>query len=86
MIDLTGYKFARDGVWNPVLGGWISSAALLPLGLFLTYKAVNDSVILNGEAYMMFFKKYLYPKYLLRFLKRKIHKIKNKKNGHIQIK
>lgn len=86
MIDLTGYKFARDGVWNPVLGGWISSAALLPLGLFLTYKAVNDSVILNGEAYMMFFKKYMYPKYLLRFLKRKIHKIKNKKNGHIQIK
>ena len=43
MIDTAGYKFARDGVWDPVLGGWISSAAMLPLGLFLTYKAVNDS-------------------------------------------
>jgi len=76
MIDVTGYKFARDGVWDPILGGWISSAALLPLGLFLTYKAVNDSVILNGEAYMMFIKTYLNPKFLFRFFKRRFHKIK----------
>jgi lipopolysaccharide export system permease protein len=63
MVDITGYKFARDGVWDPVLGGWLSSATLLPLGLFLTYKAVNDSVIFNGEAYMMFIKTYLNPIY-----------------------
>jgi lipopolysaccharide export system permease protein len=37
MVDVTGYKFARDGVWDPILGGWISSAVLLPLGIFLTY-------------------------------------------------
>jgi len=79
MIDITGYKFARDGVWDPILGGWISSAALLPLGLFLTYKAVNDSAILNSEAYLMFIKKYLYPKYLIRYAKRKYHKIKNRR-------
>lgn len=74
MIDITGYKLARDGVWNPILGGWISSAALLPLGLFLTWKAVNDSVILNGEAYVMFFKTYLSPKSLWRLLTGHIHK------------
>jgi len=79
MVDVTGYKFARDGVWDPILGGWISSAALLPLGIFLTYKAVNDSAILNSEAYTIFFKKYLYPKYLIRFIKRKVHKFKNRK-------
>lgn len=79
MIDVTGYKFARDGVWNPILGGWISSAALLPLGVFLTYKSVNDSAILNGEAYIMFFKKYLYPRYLIRYTKHKYHKFKNRK-------
>jgi len=86
MVDVTGYKFARDGVWHPVLGGWLSSAALLPLGLFLTYKAINDSAIFNGEAYMMFIKKYLYPKYLIRFSKRKYYKFKNRKNGPIQVK
>ncbi len=84
MIDVTGYKFARDGVWNPILGGWISSAVLLPLGLFLTYKAVNDSAILNSEAYMIFIKKYLYPKFIFRFLKRKYHKLKNRKHDSIQ--
>jgi len=86
MIDITGYKFARDGVWNPILGGWISSAVLLPLGVFLTYKAVNDSAVLNSEAYLIFYKKYLYPKYLIRFAKRKYHKFKNIKHGPIQIK
>lgn len=63
MIDITGYKFSRDGVWDPVLGGWVSSAAMLPLGLFLTWKAVNDSVIMNGEAYTIFFKTYANPLY-----------------------
>ncbi|MDD4923206.1 MAG: LptF/LptG family permease, partial [Bacteroidales bacterium] len=86
MIDVTGYKFARDGVWDPILGGWISSAALLPLGLFLTYKAINDSAIFNSEAYMMFIKKYLYPKYIIRLLKLKFHQLKNKRHGPIQVK
>ena len=77
MIDITGYKLSRDGVWEPVIGGWISSAAMLPLGLFLTWKAVNDSVILNGEAYIIFYKSYLSPGNLLRLLSKRFHK-KNK--------
>ncbi|MDP4277170.1 MAG: LptF/LptG family permease [Bacteroidota bacterium] len=68
MVDITGYKFARDGVWNPVLGGWLSSAALLPLGLFLTYKSANDSAIMNSDAYAMFIKTWLNPKWLFRKL------------------
>jgi len=79
MIDLTGYKFARDGVWNPVLGGWLSSAALLPLGLFLSYKAVNDSVILNGDAYVMFVKTWLNPKRMYKHARVAIRKLKLKK-------
>jgi lipopolysaccharide export system permease protein len=51
IIDSMGYKLARDGVWLPWEGMWLSSAVLLPLGVFLTYKAVNDSVILNAETY-----------------------------------
>ncbi|MDR1380088.1 MAG: LptF/LptG family permease [Tannerella sp.] len=52
IIDNMGYKMARDGVWLPWQGMWLSSAILLPLGVFLTWKAVNDSVILNAETYL----------------------------------
>lgn len=76
MIDITGYKFARDGVWNPVLGGWISSAVLLPLGLFLSWKAINDSTIFNGEAYVMFYNNYLSPKTNWKRLKNLFQKTK----------
>ena len=52
VIDTTGGKFARDAIWLPWQGMWLSSVVLLPLGIFLTYKAVNDSVILNSETYL----------------------------------
>jgi len=52
IIDTTGSKFARDAIWLPWQGTWLSSAVLLPLGIFLTYKAVNDSVLLNAETYL----------------------------------
>lgn len=57
IIDNTGYKLARDGhleVWE---GIWLSSFILLPLGIFLTYKAVNDSAVFNADAYANFFRK-----------------------------
>jgi lipopolysaccharide export system permease protein len=52
IVNSIGYKMARDGIWLPWTGMWLSSAVLLPLGIFLTYKAVNDSVILNAETYL----------------------------------
>jgi len=52
IIDNIGYKMARDGIWEPWQGMWLSSSVLLPLGIFLTYKAVNDSVLLNAETYI----------------------------------
>ena len=57
IIDNIGYKMARDGVWDPWQGMWLSSAVLLPLGIFLSYKAINDSVILNAETYIDSFKR-----------------------------
>ena len=52
IIDNMGYKMPRDGVWAAWEGMWLSSAVLTPLGMFLTYKAVNDSVILNADTYL----------------------------------
>lgn len=52
IIDNIGFKMGRDGIWNAWEGMWLSSAILTPLGIFLTYKAVNDSVILNSDTYI----------------------------------
>lgn len=52
IIDNTGYRLARDGqvaVWE---GTWLSSMVLLPLGIFLTYKAVHDSAVFNADSYL----------------------------------
>lgn len=52
IVNNIGFKMARDGVWEAWQGMWLSSAVLAPLGIFLTYKAVNDSVIMNGDTYI----------------------------------
>lgn len=57
IINNTGYKMARDGKWIVWMGMWTSSAILAPLGAFLTYKSNNDSVVLNADAYVSWFKK-----------------------------
>ena len=65
MISIAGEKFAREGVIPPYIGMWLSSFILMPLGIFLTYKATTDSVILNADTYLLFFKKIF-----IRFYKR----------------
>ncbi|MDD3064049.1 MAG: LptF/LptG family permease [Massilibacteroides sp.] len=52
MINNIGQKMARDGIWAIWEGMWLSSFVLAPIGIFLTYKAVNDSVILNADTYL----------------------------------
>lgn len=51
IIDNTGYKMARDGKMEVWEGMWLSAAVLLPLGIFFTYKAVNDSAVFNPDAW-----------------------------------
>lgn len=57
IISISGEKFAREAVVPPYIGMWLSSFILMPLGIFLTYKATTDSVILNSDTYLLFFKK-----------------------------
>lgn len=52
IIDNTGYKMARDGHINVWIGMWLSSSILLPLGIFVTYKAMNDSAVFNKDLYI----------------------------------
>lgn len=70
IISLTGEKFVRELLWSPVMGMWLSTFILLPLGVFLSYKATTDSVVLNTEFYKESLKKiYLKKK---RFLQKEI--------------
>ena len=57
IIDNTGYKMAREGIWEVWQGMWLSAAILLPFGILLTYMAATESSIMNGESYIMTFKK-----------------------------
>ncbi len=52
LIDNTGYKMAREGFWPVWAGIWLSSSILLPIGIFLTYKAATDSSLLNPDAWL----------------------------------
>ncbi|MBR0037402.1 MAG: LptF/LptG family permease [Bacteroidales bacterium] len=55
VIDNSGYKLARDGAWEPWAGVWLSSMVLAPVGIFLTWRAINDSTLFDWDAYKIFF-------------------------------
>lgn len=57
IIDNTGYKMARDGRVEVWIGMWLSTAILLPLGIFVTYKAMNDSAVFNKDLYRNFIRR-----------------------------
>jgi lipopolysaccharide export system permease protein len=52
LLSITGEKFAKEGLWTVVEGMWLSSAVLLPIGLFLTWKATTDSKIFDWDFYL----------------------------------
>jgi lipopolysaccharide export system permease protein len=46
-----GEKFAKENSLTPFTGMWMATFILLPVGLFLTYKAMRDSHLFNKEFY-----------------------------------
>lgn len=50
IVDITGVKLARDGSISPALGAFASAAVMLPIGLFLTWKAIHDSDLSNIDS------------------------------------
>ncbi len=57
VVDISAQKFVRELIIPAFPGMWISSFILLPLGIFLTYKATTDSVILNIETYYLVYQR-----------------------------
>lgn len=59
IIDSGATRVGKSGEMNVVLGTWMSTLVLAPLGGFLTYKSNKDSVVFNIDVYMAFFRKIL---------------------------
>ena len=52
-----GEKFAKEDKMTVIIGMWLSTLVLVPVGIFLTYKAMHDSQLLNKEFYSRIRKK-----------------------------
>ncbi len=57
IIDSGATRVAKSGEMNIILGTWMSSLVLAPMGIFLTYKSNKDSVVFNIDLYKAFFRK-----------------------------
>ncbi|WP_418991327.1 LptF/LptG family permease [Alistipes sp.] len=51
IISITGEKLAKEGNWDAVYGMWLSTFILTPIAVYLTYKATNDSTLLDTDWY-----------------------------------
>ena len=57
ILDNTGYRMARGGMWAIWFGKGLATAVLTPLAIFFTYKANKDSVVFNIDVYRNFFQR-----------------------------
>lgn len=57
LLNTFGERLAHEGVLSVFVGMWLSTIILIPVGVFLTYKAMDDSQLFNQEAYYRVFSK-----------------------------
>lgn len=51
ILDNSGYRMARGGMWTVWFGKSLATAVLAPIAIFVTYKANNDSTVFNTDLY-----------------------------------
>jgi lipopolysaccharide export system permease protein len=51
LLNNFGKKFVGQAVLSPFAGMWMPTYVLTPIGIFLIYKALNDSQLFNKEFY-----------------------------------
>ncbi|WP_314311621.1 LptF/LptG family permease [Hoylesella saccharolytica] len=59
ILDNSGYQMSRRGIWTVWFGRSLAPGVLVPVAIFVTYKANKDSVVFNLDAYRHFFRKFL---------------------------
>lgn len=56
-ISIIGEKSAKEMAVAPWFGAWLATMVLMPLGVWLTFKATADSKLFDKDQYILFFKK-----------------------------
>ena len=51
ILDNSGYRMARSGMWAVWFGKGLAPGVLIPIAIFVTYKADNDSMVFNMDMY-----------------------------------
>ncbi|MDN5554356.1 LptF/LptG family permease [Prevotella sp.] len=59
ILDNSGYRMARGGMWSVWFGKGLAPAVLTPIAVFVTYKANKDSVVFNLDLYKEIMRKIL---------------------------
>ena len=57
ILDNTGYRMSRQASWPIWVGHLMAPAVMTPLAVLVTYKAMNDSMVFNADAWRRFFSK-----------------------------
>lgn len=57
LLNNFGKKFVKEDVLQPIAGMWLATIVLVPIGLFLIYKALHDSQLFNKEFYFRIFRR-----------------------------
>jgi lipopolysaccharide export system permease protein len=57
LLNMFGEKFVKENIVGPFVGMWLAILVLVPVGIFLTYKAMHDSQLFSKEYYYRVFKK-----------------------------
>lgn len=52
ILSIVGEKLAKEEEIPPYQGMWLATSVLLPIGIFLTYKATSDSNLFNIDVYI----------------------------------
>lgn len=58
ILDNSSYRMARGGMWAIWFGNALAPAVLVPMAVFFTYKATNDSVVFNVDLYTDIFRRF----------------------------
>lgn len=54
IADTSGFRMARQGSWSIWFGKLIAMGMMTPVAVFITYKALNDSVVFNADGWKNF--------------------------------
>ncbi|SMD45022.1 lipopolysaccharide export system permease protein [Aquiflexum balticum DSM 16537] len=57
MLTITGEKWAKEGIADPMFGTWFSNLVLLPIGFFFLKQARKDARLFEPETYVELFQK-----------------------------